>query len=102
MPRGPSAGCASSTWCARTSDKLRAHCCNFIAESRSNLKLRRKPAVGILCNHIGRPNPRPTAEFPMRLSDYGMSRERGFLSPYEIDEVFVPTWFDPVIDTAQR
>ena len=26
----------------------------------------------------------------MQLSDYGMSRERGFLSPYEIDEVFLP------------
>jgi indoleamine 2,3-dioxygenase len=38
----------------------------------------------------------------MRLSDYGMSRERGFLSPYEIDDVFVPTWFDPVIETAER
>lgn len=38
----------------------------------------------------------------MRLSDYGMSRERGFLSHYEIDEVFLPTWFDPVVDTAER
>ena len=38
----------------------------------------------------------------MRLSDYGMSRERGFLSSYEIDEVFLPTWFDPVVDTAER
>jgi indoleamine 2,3-dioxygenase len=36
----------------------------------------------------------------MRLSDYGMSRERGFLSPHEIDEVFLPTRFDAVIDTA--
>ena len=33
---------------------------------------------------------------PMQLSDYGMSRERGFLSPYEIDEVFMPTRFDAV------
>src|SRR5687767_5543396 len=39
---------------------------------------------------------------PMQLSDYGMSRERGFLSPYEIDEVFLPTRFDAVIDTAER
>jgi indoleamine 2,3-dioxygenase len=31
-----------------------------------------------------------------------MSRERGFLSPYEIDEVFMPTRFDAVIDTAER
>ena len=38
----------------------------------------------------------------MRLSDYGMSRERGFLSPYEIDEVFLPTRFNAVIDTAER
>jgi indoleamine 2,3-dioxygenase len=38
----------------------------------------------------------------MRLSDYGMSRERGFLSPYEIDEVFLPTRFDEVVGTAER
>lgn len=38
----------------------------------------------------------------MRLSDYGMSRERGFLSPYEIDEVFLPTRFEEVVDTAER
>ena len=38
----------------------------------------------------------------MRLSDYGMSRERGFLSHYEIDEVFLPTRFEEAIDTAER
>ncbi len=38
----------------------------------------------------------------MQLSDYGMSRERGFLSSHEIDEVFLPTRFDAVIDTAER
>ena len=38
----------------------------------------------------------------MQLSDYGMSRERGFLSAYEIDEVFLPTRFDAVVDTAER
>ena len=38
----------------------------------------------------------------MQLSDYGMSRERGFLSPYEIDEVFLPTRFESVVDTAER
>jgi indoleamine 2,3-dioxygenase len=38
----------------------------------------------------------------MQLSDYRMSRERGFLSSYEIDEVFLPTRFDAVIDTAER
>lgn len=29
----------------------------------------------------------------MKLTDYAMSRERGFLSPYEIDEVDLPTRF---------
>ena len=38
----------------------------------------------------------------MQLSDYGMSRERGFLSHYEIDEVFLPTRFDAAIDMAER
>jgi len=38
----------------------------------------------------------------MQLSEYGMSRERGFLSPYEIDEVFLPTRFDAVVDVAER
>ena len=38
----------------------------------------------------------------MRLSDYGMSRERGFLSPHEIDEVFLPTRFDEIVGTAER
>jgi indoleamine 2,3-dioxygenase len=38
----------------------------------------------------------------MQLSDYGMSRERGFLSHYEIDDVFLPTRFDAVIGTAER
>src|SRR5690606_401758 len=31
-----------------------------------------------------------------------MSRERGFLSHYEIDEVFLPTRFEEAIDTAER
>jgi indoleamine 2,3-dioxygenase len=38
----------------------------------------------------------------MQLSDYGLSRERGFLSPYEIDEIFLPTRFDRIVDTAER
>ena len=38
----------------------------------------------------------------MQLSDYGMSRARGFLSPYEIDDVFLPTRFDAVVGTAER
>jgi indoleamine 2,3-dioxygenase len=32
----------------------------------------------------------------MQLSDYGLSRERGFLSHYEIDEIALPTQFDEV------
>jgi len=38
----------------------------------------------------------------MQLADYGMSRERGFLSHYEIDDVFLSTRFDPVLDAADR
>jgi indoleamine 2,3-dioxygenase len=38
----------------------------------------------------------------MQLSDYGLSRERGFLSHYEIDEVFLPTRFDEVAEAAER
>jgi indoleamine 2,3-dioxygenase len=36
----------------------------------------------------------------MELSDYGMSRERGFLSHYEIDEVALPAQFDAVKEAA--
>lgn len=36
----------------------------------------------------------------MQLSDYGMSRERGFLSHYEIDEVTLPARFAEVVATA--
>ena len=32
----------------------------------------------------------------MELSDYGLSRERGFLSHYEIDEVVLPVQFAPI------
>jgi indoleamine 2,3-dioxygenase len=38
----------------------------------------------------------------MQLADYGMSRERGFLSSFEMDEVFLPTRLDPVLDAADR
>lgn len=38
----------------------------------------------------------------MELSDYGMSRARGFLSPYEIDDVFLPTRFEDVARTAEQ
>ena len=36
----------------------------------------------------------------MQLSDYGMSRERGFLSHYEIDEIALPSMFDTVKQAA--
>lgn len=36
----------------------------------------------------------------MQLSDYGLSRERGFLSHYEIDEIALPSMFDEVTQAA--
>ena len=36
----------------------------------------------------------------MQLSDYGLSRERGFLSHYEIDEIALPSLFDAVKQAA--
>ena len=36
----------------------------------------------------------------MELKDYGMSRERGFLSHYEIDEIALPSLFDEVKEAA--
>jgi len=36
----------------------------------------------------------------MELSDYGMSRERGFLSHYEIDEIALPSMFNEVKQAA--
>ena len=38
----------------------------------------------------------------MELKDYGMSRERGFLSHYEIDEIALPSIFDEVLQAAGR
>ncbi len=38
----------------------------------------------------------------MELEDYGMSRERGYLSHYEIDEITLPSRFDPVLAAAAR
>ncbi len=38
----------------------------------------------------------------MKLSDYAMSRERGFLSTYEIDEVKMPDRFDAIRHAASR
>jgi indoleamine 2,3-dioxygenase len=36
----------------------------------------------------------------MQLSDYGMSRERGFLSQHEIDEIALPSMFADVVAAA--
>lgn len=38
----------------------------------------------------------------MELSDYGMSRERGYLSHYEIDQVELPDAFDPILEAASN
>jgi indoleamine 2,3-dioxygenase len=38
----------------------------------------------------------------MKLSDYGMSRERGFLSHYEIDEIALPSIFDNIKQAASN
>jgi indoleamine 2,3-dioxygenase len=38
----------------------------------------------------------------MELSDYGMSRERGYLSHYEIDAIELPEQFDPVLEAASN
>jgi indoleamine 2,3-dioxygenase len=38
----------------------------------------------------------------MELSDYGMSRERGYLSHYEIDQIELPEVFDPVLEAASN
>lgn len=38
----------------------------------------------------------------MELSDYGMSRERGYLSHYEIDEIELPEQFDPILEAASN
>ena len=36
----------------------------------------------------------------MELSNYGMSRERGYLSHYEIDSITLPTQFAPIVEAA--
>ena len=36
----------------------------------------------------------------MELQDYGMSRERGFLSHYEIDSITLPAQFDAIVEAA--
>ncbi|MBX7515208.1 indoleamine 2,3-dioxygenase [Qipengyuania sp. GH38] len=36
----------------------------------------------------------------MELKDYGMSRERGYLSHYEIDEITLPEQFGPIVKAA--
>jgi len=37
----------------------------------------------------------------MELSDYGLSRERGFLSHHEIDEIVLPDPFAPIVAAAE-
>ncbi|OYW16503.1 MAG: indoleamine 2,3-dioxygenase [Novosphingobium sp. 12-64-8] len=37
----------------------------------------------------------------MQLSDYGLSRERGFLSHFEIDEIALPDLLNPWVEAAQ-
>ena len=36
----------------------------------------------------------------MELQDYGLSRERGYLSHYEIDEITLPGQFAEVVEAA--
>ena len=38
----------------------------------------------------------------MELKDYGLSRERGYLSHYEIDAITLPTRFDDIVDAGSR
>lgn len=38
----------------------------------------------------------------MQLSDYGMSRTRGYLSAFEIDEITLPSQFDPIVEAAEK
>ncbi len=38
----------------------------------------------------------------MEIKDYGLSRERGFLSHYEIDEIQLPAQFDEICKAAQN
>ena len=38
----------------------------------------------------------------MELKDYGMSRERGYLSHYEIDEISLPSQFDAIVEAAGK
>ncbi len=38
----------------------------------------------------------------MKLSDYGMSRERGYLAAFELDEVKLPAQLDPIVEAAER
>ena len=38
----------------------------------------------------------------MELKDYGMSRERGYLSDYEIDTIELPDQFNPILEAASN
>lgn len=39
---------------------------------------------------------------PMKLEDFGLSAERGYLSSYEIDDVTLPQGFDEVLDASAQ
>lgn len=38
----------------------------------------------------------------MNLRDFGLSAERGYLSPYEIDDIILPDCFDAALDAASQ
>ena len=38
----------------------------------------------------------------MQLKDYGLTRDRGFLSAFEIDEITIPARFNPIVTAAER
>jgi indoleamine 2,3-dioxygenase len=40
--------------------------------------------------------------YPMKLEDFGLSAERGYLSSYEIDDVTLPEGFDEVLDASAQ
>ncbi len=38
----------------------------------------------------------------MHLGDYGLSRERGYLAAFDLDEIALPAPFDPILEAAQN
>lgn len=41
-------------------------------------------------------------DYPMKLEDFGLSAERGYLSTYEIDDITLPDGFDEMLDAAAQ